>query len=222
MSRCRQVWSGAAHWPTVSEVDRWTDFDQAPALAAELLGADSGRFHHVAGVAAAAERASVAVPSDDVDLLVAAAWLHDIGYAPPLTDTGFHPLDGARFLRRLGAPDRLCRLVAHHTASPVEAAGRGLLDTLMGEFPPEVSATADVLTYADLTTGPDGSPVSALERVTEILVRYPPNHVVHESIQRARPELLDIVRRVDACLVGRRLVIDADGQDPGSRGPGCG
>ncbi len=179
------------------------------------------RFHHVAGVAAAAARASVAVPADDVDLLVAAAWLHDIGYAPSLTDTGFHPLDGARYLRRLGAPDRLCRLVAHHTASPVEAAGRGLLDTLMDEFPPEVSATADVLTYADLTTGPDGSPVSALERVTEILVRYPPNHVVHESIQQARPELLDIVDRVDARLVGIRPAIDADGHDPVAGAPGA-
>ena len=29
------------------------------------------------------------------DDLVAAAWLHDIGYAPGLVQTGFHPLDGA-------------------------------------------------------------------------------------------------------------------------------
>lgn len=37
--------------------------------------------------------------SDD---LVTAAWLHDIGYAPDLVETGFHPLDGARFLREMG------------------------------------------------------------------------------------------------------------------------
>jgi HD superfamily phosphodiesterase len=30
--------------------------------------------------------------------VVTAAWLHDIGLAPDLRDTGFHPLDGARFL----------------------------------------------------------------------------------------------------------------------------
>jgi hypothetical protein len=32
---------------------------------------------------------------------VAAAWLHDIGYAPAIAEsgTGFHPLDGARYLR---------------------------------------------------------------------------------------------------------------------------
>lgn len=43
---------------------------------------------------------------NDRDLLVAAAWLHDIGYAPELRDTGFHPLDGARHLEALGAPAR--------------------------------------------------------------------------------------------------------------------
>ena len=31
--------------------------------------------------------------------MTAAAWLHDIGYAPAVDDTGFHPLDGARYLR---------------------------------------------------------------------------------------------------------------------------
>jgi len=31
-----------------------------------------------------------------------AAYLHDIGYAEPLVDTGFHPLDGAVYLRGLG------------------------------------------------------------------------------------------------------------------------
>ena len=34
---------------------------------------------------------------------MAAAWLHDIGYAEELLDTGFHPLDGARFLASAGA-----------------------------------------------------------------------------------------------------------------------
>ena len=28
-----------------------------------------------------------------------AAWLHDVGYAPSLVETGLHALDGARFLR---------------------------------------------------------------------------------------------------------------------------
>jgi len=36
------------------------------------------------------------------DTLVCADWLHDIGYAPALVATGFHPLDGARFLESVG------------------------------------------------------------------------------------------------------------------------
>jgi hypothetical protein len=140
------------------------------------------------------------VPAEDEELLVAAAWLHDIGYAPALVDTGFHQLDGARYLRRIGAPERLCRLVAHHTASPVEATGRGLRDELMREFPEEQSVTADALTFADMTTGPDGSSLTALERLTEILARYPEGHVVHASITRATPQLLATVARVEARL----------------------
>ena len=89
----------------------------------------------------------------------------------------------------------------------MEAANRGLFDTLMEEFPPEASETADALTYADLITGPEGSPVSALERVVEILVRYPANHVVHQSIQNARPELLEIAARVDARLAEVQLQV---------------
>lgn len=192
---------------------QWTGFADAPTLSEDLLGSESVRFRHSTGVAAAAARASAAVPRDDGDLLVAAAWLHDIGYAESLHDTGFHPLDGARYLRTIGAPDRLCRLVAHHTGARVEAANRGLIDTLMEEFPPETSETADALTYADLTTGPEGSPVSALERVIEILVRYPSDHVVHQSIQNARPELLEIAARVDTRLAGIRLQVGSVAPD---------
>ena len=75
----------------------------------------------------------------------------------------------------------------------------------MREFPPEESPTADALTYADMTTGPDGLPVSALERVLEILTRYPSEHVVHESISQARPDLLATVERVDARLAEVQL-----------------
>ena len=55
------------------------------------------RWAHRQGVAAQARTLEV-ILGKDADLLVAAAWLHDIGYAPDLVDTGFHPLDGARYL----------------------------------------------------------------------------------------------------------------------------
>lgn len=136
----------------------------------------------------------------DVDLVVSAAWLHDIGYAPELSDTGFHPLDGARYLRTLGAPGRLSCLVANHTNARAEAAARGLGDALADEFPAETSPLADALTFADLTTSPTGLPVTVEERITEILDRYEPGHVVHQSIRRAAPDLIATVRRVEARL----------------------
>jgi putative nucleotidyltransferase with HDIG domain len=73
------------------------------------------RWAHVQGVAARA-RGLAPVLGADADLLEAAAWLHDIGYAPALTLTGLHQLDGARYLRDAQHADALlCRLVAHHS-----------------------------------------------------------------------------------------------------------
>ena len=60
------------------------------------------------------------------EVLVAAAWLHDIGYVPGLVDTGFHPLDGARFLRRSGVCEQVAALVAYHSCAEIEADVRGL------------------------------------------------------------------------------------------------
>src|SRR5260370_13010687 len=69
------------------------------------------RWTHVQGVAIRA-RSLAPVLGADADLLEAAAWLHDIGYAPSLATTGLHQLDGARYLRDTqNAGSMLCRLV---------------------------------------------------------------------------------------------------------------
>src|SRR6266567_2743750 len=79
------------------------------------------RWAHVQGVAARA-RSLAPVLGADADLLEAAAWLHDVGYAPGLTVTGLHALDGARYLRDAQHADALlCRLVAHHSCAIVQA-----------------------------------------------------------------------------------------------------
>lgn len=67
---------------------------------ARVLPADvlPRRWAHVQGVARQAAHAADRLVYRD-GVLIAAAWLHDIGYAPAVTDTGFHPLDGARYLR---------------------------------------------------------------------------------------------------------------------------
>jgi HD superfamily phosphodiesterase len=94
------------------------------------------RWAHVQGVAARA-RSLAPVLGDDADLLEAAAWLHDVGYAPALALTGLHALDGARYLRDAQHADAmLCRLIAHHSCAIIEAEERGLADGLSLKFEP--------------------------------------------------------------------------------------
>ncbi len=94
--------------------------EQAELIASELLREPlPRRWAHSQGVVVAA-RGLASAFGEDADVLIAAAWLHDIGYAPVLADqgTGFHPLDGARHLRdALNADGLLCRLVAHHSCA---------------------------------------------------------------------------------------------------------
>ena len=97
--------------------------------------------------------------------MVAAYW-HDLGYAPELVVTGFHPLDGTRFLAREGYPARLCALVAHHSAATFEAEERCLVDELAA-WPREESAVADALWTADMTTGPRGEAVDYPDRLAD-------------------------------------------------------
>ena len=164
-----------------------------------LAAALPKRWVHVQAVAARVAAVALVVRGDH-ELVVSAAWLHDVGYAPVLAMTGLHPLDGARFLRDLGADSRLCGLVAHHSGAAIEAELRGLADELNAEFPRERSSTADALWYADLTTGPEGEMLTLEERLAEIAERYGPGDVVTEFVKRARPELFAAVRRTEVRL----------------------
>ena len=155
------------------------------------------RWAHVQGVAARA-RSLAPVLGADAELLEAAAWLHDIGYAPDLAATGLHALDGARYLRDAQHADAmLCRLVAHHSCAIVEAEERGLADVLSFEFQPAPHFLSNVLTCCDMTTSPDGHHlVSADRRLAEIHDRYGQGHLVSRSIQRATPMILRAVEQV--------------------------
>ena len=122
-------------------------------------------------------------------VIEAAAWLHDIGYSSLIRSTGFHPLDGARYLRDvLVAEGTVCRLVAHHSGALVEADERGIPE-LLHEFAMPGQDLLDALTYCDVTTAPDGCPVGVEERLSEILMRYSSEHVVHRSVVRSAPSL---------------------------------
>jgi putative nucleotidyltransferase with HDIG domain len=116
----------------------------AATLAHELLAPLGNRFRHTVKVAARAEELVGAVPPADRELLVVAAWWHDLGYAPDLVQTGFHPIDGARYLAAKGHSPRLCALVAHHSAATFEAAERGL-EAELAEWPREEGPVPDAL-----------------------------------------------------------------------------
>lgn len=157
------------------------------------------RWRHVQAVARRAKDVAVILAPEDRDLLVAAAWLHDIGYSEELIDTGFHPLDGARHLRRQGAPARLCGLVAHHSAAAVTADVLGLSSQLV-DFADEDTTVRDALWYCDAVVGPDGRPVTVEQRIAEIRTRRGIDHPAVRAIDRAAPVRRAAVHRVEQQL----------------------
>jgi predicted hydrolase (HD superfamily) len=132
--------------------------------------------------------------------LVAAAWLHDIGYAPELVETGFHPLDGARYLRRAGVDGQVVNLVAYHSCAQVEADVRGLGADLASEFSPADPLLSDALLYCDMTTGPDGDYVRPADRLVEIRGRYGPDHEVTRFVEQAASDILATAGRIEEML----------------------
>jgi HD superfamily phosphodiesterase len=91
----------------------------ATAQAERLIGALGDRWTHVQAVADKARGLAAVLSAEDADLLVAAALVHDVGYAPSLNRLGFHAVDGAWFLHAQGH-ERLARLVAHHSGARFE------------------------------------------------------------------------------------------------------
>lgn len=161
---------------------------QAQGIAEALLReALPDRWAHVRRVAATAEELAVdlvdrhVVNPQAVELVVSAAWLHDVGYAPGLVVTGFHPLDGAAWLREHGWGWDVTGLVAHHSLAIVEATRRGLGGELR-EFPDVPSLVRDVLWVADATSGPTGDLVTIDARLADVVTRYGPDHLVSECM----------------------------------------
>jgi putative nucleotidyltransferase with HDIG domain len=170
----------------------------AEELAHELLAPLGDRWRHSRGVATRA--AELAGPLDlDAEVLVAAAWLHDLGYAEAARTTGFHPLDGARYLDRDGWSTRIVGLVAQHSGARFVAVARGLAEAL-DAYPDEGGWMSDALTYADQTVGPGGERVSPLGRRAEMLRRHGP-HSWNAQVDHLRgPHLEAVAARVESRL----------------------
>jgi hypothetical protein len=177
------------------------DMSEARDVAFGFLHGDGDRWLHVQAVAVCADGLRPVVAATDGDLLVAAAWLHDIGYSPALRDTGFHPLDGARYLASLGH-EREAGLVAHHSGARFVAEVRGLVAEL-ARFPFTESALTDALTYADQITGPRGEPLSVADRLAEALRRHGPDAATTLAAPQRDPYIYAAADRTERRLQQR-------------------
>jgi len=181
--------------------------DWAGDHARRLLSPLGRRWRHAETVANRARSLASRLVPEDGDVLVAAAYLHDIGYAPEVTVTGFHPLDGARHLRALGR-HRLAGLVAHHTGARYEARLRGLQEEL-AEFEDEASLVSLALAYCDLTTGPSGERMTPDQRLLDVEARYGDDSPVTGSLRAGWSELMDAIGQVEALLDGKLPAVTA-------------
>lgn len=157
------------------------------------------RWQHSIGVGRQAVSLDGIVGEDAGDLVVAAL-LHDVGYSPELVVTGFHPIDGARYLRDgLGVAPRIVNLVAHHSCAAVEAEMRHFTDEL-AEFDLEEPLLVDALIYCDMTTTPDGALTDVAGRLAEITDRYGADSLVGRFVEQAGPDLRSATARTQARL----------------------
>lgn len=170
--------------------------EDARALAERFVAPLGRRWLHVQAVARRAAELSPTVAADERDTLITAAWLHDIGYSPTIGHERFHPLDGALYLKADGWSETVVNLVAHHSGARFEAAERGLSGKL-AEFPFADSPLLDALVTADLTTGPAGERYTYDERISEILSRYQPGDMVHETWTKAADTIRLAVERTE-------------------------
>jgi putative nucleotidyltransferase with HDIG domain len=183
-------------------MDTMQAYDLAEKLLADLL---PRRWAHSQGVARQAVQLAPILGAD-ADLVHSAALLHDIGYSPAVGETGFHPLDGARFLRSEGVDEQIVRLVAHHSCALWEARERRLDLSLSDDFEPPSAELADALAWCDMTTSLDGTPVSLEDRLDEVYNTNPPGHVLNRAFRLAAPELAAAIARVE----GRRVAHPAE------------
>jgi hypothetical protein len=176
---------------------------QMVAIAADLtqhiLDSDPDRLAHSKAAARRAEFLTLTVEPECAALLVAAAWLHDIGYAPRLRDTGFHPIDGARHLQTIGWPPAICNLVAHHSGARFVASILHL-DRQLEAYPFSQDAVSDALTVADQTIGPKGQAMTLDERMSDMLKRHGPDSPNALAHPQREPYIRAAAMRVAARL----------------------
>jgi hypothetical protein len=183
-------------------------------VARQIVGPERYRWAHTLGVVRLVNESLTLVATEERSLVLAAAYVHDIGHARRLRTTGCHALDGALYVREAGHP-QLASMVAQHSGARCEAALRGL-ETEMAMFTTVGESSAlDVLTFSDLKTDHQGYRCSVDERLEGIATRYGDDHIATRAFRRAQSELRQTVSRVESRLRAessrRRAVLAASG-----------
>lgn len=163
--------------------------ETAAQTARELLSGD--RLAHTLAVGQrASQLGCTRLTPRDALRVASAGYLHDVGYGQQAVAVGWHPLDGARWLRAAGWPDDITRLVAWHSCAEVEGELRGLYDVAVADFgSPPTGPAVDVLVAADFTTGPTGQSVSLDQRIEDIRRRYSADSLVITALDRIEPQI---------------------------------
>ncbi|MFD1721369.1 HD domain-containing protein [Amnibacterium endophyticum] len=176
---------------------------RARLLSRELLREDPQRMAHSAGVAHVVGRTATALALPERDLLVAAAWLHDVGYASPAVRRRVHGVDDAVRAEAAGMPPLVVELVAHHSCAVLEARRAGVHDVLR-RFAPPPAPLMDVLDHADAVVSKQGLPRTSTIRLWEAVHRHQDDRIRYEALLVALPARERAVRRVEARLAESR------------------
>lgn len=189
--------------------------EEAVDIAQRLLGAT--RVAHVCRAGEVAAQLRLPISAQERRLLVAAAFLHDIGYSGQLRRFGFHPLDGGWFLREQGFSDRLAVLVANHSHAWLHCPDPWLGELAVG-FPREHSLLSDALVFADMSSAPDGQPIALEDRLADISQRHASPYLavrlrmIRQSVARVQAHLDD-----DAGSRHQRVGQTVEGRKPAGR-----
>ena len=149
----------------------WLAERTAQQLARSLLGGLPDRWMHTQAAAAQALLVAAAVSPPERDLLIAAAWLHDIGYAAQLNETAFTRSTAPDSCARSARPGHGPRRSQTTPRRPAREA-RGRRDQLEAEFPRAGLLVSDALAYADMTAGPTGQRMTVPDRLVDIRLRH--------------------------------------------------
>lgn len=161
-----------------------------------LSGSMPARWRHTQQVAATAKMLAEQLDLSDVEAttLVASAWLHDIGYTQTQVHE-WHPLAGAIVLRGMEL-DTVANYVAWHTTAPEEVVFLGLSEQMVS-FPNADDVVTDCLTYADMSSGPNGEVFTFEQRLSELKERRGEDSFQFQTMAQAWERLLEVRDRVE-------------------------